>query len=41
LRGAKTLRLEKGFRRIKESKWAERSRLKEKEMGNERWRRIK
>jgi hypothetical protein len=40
LRGPKTLKLEKGFRRIKDIKSAERRRLKDKEMEIKTWRRI-
>jgi hypothetical protein len=40
LRGEKTLKLEKGFGRIKDIKWAERRRLKDREMEIERWRGI-
>jgi hypothetical protein len=41
LHGPKTLKLEKGFGRIKDIKSAERERLKDKEMEIKRWRKIK
>jgi hypothetical protein len=41
LHGPKTLKLKKGFRRIKDIKSAERDRLKDKEMEIKRWRRVK
>jgi hypothetical protein len=40
VRGAKTLELEEGFRRMEDIKWAERRRLKEKVMEIGRWRGI-